>query len=391
MKKIKKMDYIVKTVCICSAILLSACSSKERNADTETQSNPINEESGKNEAPLALAKENANLDLTYMTVDEFVPDTGSWKVLTYSDLRAGEYGRSISGDIIEEWSSKGYSQDAVRDGSHISRYFDGDVYAELYTGGQMSFCRPGKIADLLGYSDPYYGDLRLLGKTVHEYDLSSNSDRLNEKYMIGNKEESIGEALLRMNEYIENNKLCKYGLGDIEYTIDKVRVFSLPGKDDSFGYVFDYGLMYEGVPIFCKSDKLGVHSAVELQKNDGKKKRIFGSDHFGIGTCSEDGVEYMWTPIPVGTTPTVKEIDKIISLDEALKIASDYLANNHVFTVGNVQLLYAITCGERYTPDYTITVEPIWRIAVTDLDTAKYSIMYLNISAYDGYIMIEVG
>lgn len=396
-------------------------SSTTENGDRKVYNSDISDISS--EVDSSISKENrGNLDDSKAVITEYKPKSGVWKQLFYrikTDLVDDVNKRlpaMVEGLGYTYDSSYGYyniydsinglkifyiDEDLPAEYSKIANYVvynSDDIHLEYNIGGKIEIWFPTAAQNIIPHDEsrwPWSVLFRDGGEDKGDYDLTDKSEILEKKYRVGTKEQSIGEAAKRVLSYIDSIGVSELKSTIFDYVNGRVTVKQF--TDEQYGYLFTYDLNYDGVPII---DSCGYHDTRFVKENidDYEYIKTVVPVCYLAGTYSDNGCDYFWTGPCAFYEPEISEIgDSIMSYADAKKIVSDFLSPNHTFDVDSAELQYAfiqeaetkVTESTINNGIYTSSVEPVWRFTISHLNTADRSLLYVNVIARTGEIMLE--
>jgi len=365
-----------------------------------------------------------NLDDTGVVVKEYTPDSGTWKKLTYNTMpdlvedaktRLPELVNVMGYDFVV---SKAYYNIWVTadngtgiqykprldeevpyeilEGADWAVYDGEDIHLEYNIAGRTEIYYPGTAEEY--YQPDEKNDellnLRLTGTTVGEFDLEKNPEFLDKVYHVGNIDQSIGEASKRMLFYLDKAPR-EINPGIFEHVNGKVTVKRF--GEDRYSYLFRYQLIYDGVPLISEGGHHDTRFVKENIEQYDYIKTVVPVGYY-LGTYSDNGCDYVWTETRTIYKPEIVELGKeVMSYDKAKKIVSEFLSQNHVFTVDEAVLQYAmIQEAETKITEETVnggvnvvSILPVWKFTISNLNVGDRTFLYVYILTTTGEVTLE--
>ena len=171
---------------------------------------------------------------------------------------------------------------------------------------------------------------------------------------------TIGEAV----DYFENHYLSdlyERELNNLSLKVNEVKVHKI--SNEHYYYLFDYSVCYGGIPYDSKGEI--------VTYADISSKYTLSGEAVMLGTDNVDIVTNMIL-LPVTETNLV---EGIISLYDAVQIASEKLSDKVVFDVNKAELIYA---GDRNTELLTASLSPKWKFTLLNPNDGKFYATYVD-------------
>lgn len=342
-----------------------------------------------------------NLDYENAVVIENVPNSGQWKKLSYERLAFGEkfadklvkvaadYGVAIDkNDIMVARYNSTYTDikplsevdltkyenslynDAFKDYPYAAMFYNSD---ELYihtipsVKNWIELDNKKNISSVLGKDWDGFGAWRPGDDRTSEHYVDPNDE--NATCVLNGKTVKVADAVRNAQKIAsESDVFPKFFDRDV---INKISVFTYENGNQGLWIEFTYA--FDGVTYISPPDH---RFDVSLESDPAY------SVHFFCGMLTENSIDWIWQyGFDSATTYTIEDCEININREDALKLVSQKLSDDDMFTVGKIQLLYA----DRVT-DSEICVEPTWMIYIHDKNLTGSNRMFAYVSAVDGTI-----
>ncbi|MBQ8790327.1 MAG: hypothetical protein IJZ51_03335 [Ruminiclostridium sp.] len=171
---------------------------------------------------------------------------------------------------------------------------------------------------------------------------------------------TIGEAV----DYFENHYLSDLyegKLNNLSLKVNEVKVHKISGEH--FYYLFDYSVCYNGIP-YDGNGEIVTYADISSKYTLSGEAVMLGADNVDIVTNM--------ILLPVTKT---NQVEGIISLYDAVQIASEKLSDKVVFDVNKAELIYA---GDRNTELLTASLSPKWKFTLLNPNDGKFYATYVD-------------
>ena len=171
---------------------------------------------------------------------------------------------------------------------------------------------------------------------------------------------TIGEAV----DYFENHYLSDLyegKLNNLSLKVNEVKVHKISGEH--FYYLFDYSVCYNGIP-YDGNGEIVTYADISSKYTLSGEAVMLGADNVDIVTNM--------ILLPVTKT---NQVEGIISLYDAVQIASEKLSDKVVFDVNKAELIYA---GDRNTELLTASLSPKWKFTLFNPNDSKFYATYVD-------------
>ena len=171
---------------------------------------------------------------------------------------------------------------------------------------------------------------------------------------------TIGEAV----DYFESHYLSDLyegKLNNLSLKVNEVKVHKISGEH--FYYLFDYSVCYNGIP-YDGNGEIVTYADISSKYTLSGEAVMLGADNVDIVTNM--------ILLPVTKT---NQVEGIISLYDAVQIASEKLSDKVVFDVNKAELIYA---GDRNTELLTASLSPKWKFTLLNPNDGKFYATYVD-------------
>lgn len=401
----KPGNYFKRGACLCFAVLLalSGCSKDETSDSSDGQSGSATVNTGTPEKPQYV---NLNLDNTVVT--EHSPLSGEWKILrfdvplitpdTFTVLKeAAEAfgGYEPNGDNVlchVFFAENPVKEDDVMDITYnemkddyyekttFMRYVGDDFYMDVYRGGRIEAYNRKTLREILGIThertwswSPDWND----NQTIKSYDFRNGAE-IADHYPLNGADVSVSGAAKYAGELLNSRQLPHISSKLFTYTPLSASVLKYNG--DIYAYNLIFQLNYDGVPLDA--------SFTAGDKTAGLDNKGLSSEPLHTLMLTGSSVDWIWTPDINDITLVSQETCGIkIDYNEACRLVSEALSQEHVFPVSEAELLY---CSRLLYEDSTernvtgYTLEPMWQFSLrTDTQLGG---LCVNVNAVTGEV-----
>lgn len=166
------------------------------------------------------------------------------------------------------------------------------------------------------------------------------------------------------------------------YTPLSVGVYQFSNNKNAYAYDLDFQLNYDNVPI----DASNSADAPTLDSNDMFSNKI----HLSMFTPSS--IDWIWSS-PIGfEAPTIQEeCELTIDFDDACRIISERLSQDHVFKIKKAELIYSVRAvynDSEQSPSTEYIIEPSWQFSFAT-GTQEYGRLCANVNAVNGNLNLR--
>ena len=332
-------------------------------------------------------------EIEYLSVDEALQKQSNALENKYDNLTLPKSIETIDGNKLYIITSK-LSDSVTQENKEDFVMLMGDFTGKSYEVSQID--DEFKVQMDL-YDDEYIGSYTSLGsfdltkkttataritnRTGQETVINANNADLNASYNIGGEEYNLSEALELSDKFLDE-KISKYLKGDESYMLNYIQVCETYGEKeihytDQIGndYIYDAQMdntVPEGVALpektnyYCFIYALtvdGVPVSVNTDFSDENEKGYMRGSYLAVTISKKGEVGSVSLNRYFDSTNKEPVNQKIISLDSALWMASDYLAGYRKYEVSQSGLSYC--CVTKYGEE-EITYRPMWRIVLEE-------------------------
>lgn len=353
---------------------------------------------------------NSNLDFIGAVINQNAPDNGQWYIYKFKKYQtsvdsadhlqeAAEalgfnefdpqkviYRIFVSSNTTEDRSYKDIADNGANN-AQFTRFCTDDYYIHIEDTGSMTFNNRRSLKNVIeeqwvlellssdtgDYWMPQIGGTKL----VKRYDISDTNGLL-EEYNLNGKTVSVKDELEYAGELINSKRLPHLISTFFTYKPLEIRVYQ--HTPDKYGYYFIFQLHCDGVPL----DGSSTANIAENENNNLYASRI----HIYFADDKTPG--YIWTGSLYGDAPISEEPCEIkIDYEDACRILSENLSQEHIFKVESAELIYCIDGGGK-NPDNNIfnTVKPMWQFIITNTGM-QYSTICVDIDTVSGEMFIR--
>ena len=404
----RRCDMIKRLLClsIVTVAILTGCVSvdSDNNTTEDTKSNFTQDTD--NITDESKQEKYSNLNFSDAKLNEYKPESGEWYAMECKLIDLEDEGETLLQTVLDELGEELTPEDAYfsyivvdkdtgyaerhtytlaekntadgfeKKGADILAFDNGTVHVEINCGGQIDYWFPKK-SSLVSGEDPQ-NPIRFFsyGNNSCTYDLEDTPANYDMRYLVGNKEQSIGEAAERLKKTLNDSDVFRTNTMSLyAKSVDVMKY-----KSGSYGYWYTFGYEYDGVPLlyhiwFADGEQISNHVVV---------------NGLGLyaGTFSDNGLDGMWS---IGgfqiLKPEIRKIGEVIDYDKACSIVSELLTDKHVFDVNNVTLQYA-EIADISGAGEGATIAPVWIFELTHLNRSNWGAMYVIINAETSEVMI---
>lgn len=197
-------------------------------------------------------------------------------------------------------------------------------------------------------------------QVIEENILSTDSD--NVEYELNSGKVNLKEAI----DYVENEYIQQFGLNsELGINVPSTDVYKV--NEDVYGYHFNARLTYKDIPFDSVKGSFGSSAS-----SDGNEYKLPICHLFMVDEKNVDfllGFDFSYFYKETGN------INKIVSAEQAIKIASDTLTDNVQFDLKSAELVYSQTYKDNDLKSSTYFARPEWKIkAINPNDSYTYAV-----------------
>lgn len=346
-----------------------------------------------------------NLDYANAVVTENVPISGQWRRLMYKNLRFGEksadklvkiaadYGVTIDkndimlGTVKYTIDTKPLSETDLAQYDHLMHTadypFDGmfycsdDLYIETtpHIGNWIELNNNKNLSSVLGIENKDFGPWRPgigpgIGVASEQY-VDPNDETAT--CVLDGKTVKVADALRNALKIISESDVFPKGF-DTEVR-NNIGLYTYENGNQALWIDITYTL--DGVTYMSPSPHY-----IDVSRDIDRDYSV----HFHCGMLTENTIDWIWSTDFDGETEVMSRDCEInISREDALKLVSFKLDRDDMFTVSEIQLVYA---DRRVSGGNALCIEPTWMFCLSNNDSPKQEKQYAYVSAVDGTVQI---
>lgn len=216
-----------------------------------------------------------------------------------------------------------------------------------------------------GLGDIYPASASLQYKMVHNY-LSGKRQGDDVEINLKDGKVKLSEMETRVLEYLNNDFFIKVP-ENITFTIGNAKTI-VNGEYEALSFVVRR--CYKGIPF-----EYGNSSAMGSFIDD------IGHDSGEIAYVTSDSPDTLLSLGQIqGTIVETASISKIISVDGAIKILSEKIGENSIYTMKGIELIYRrCEMSEERTDGVYETLKPVWKFITINQNDRKYTLFYVDV------------
>lgn len=306
-----------------------------------------------------------------------------YMTIIYWDVKENET-QSVSLDKADEQQKNAAQYLYYNDGEYAESFVFTNYMLEL---GNYSVCT--KLTDNHNdYSHAPGGDYgRGQGLLYKRYDLTKD-DISGISYHLSDGDVTISDAVA----YVEKHMKEDYhfvGSKHLDYHVLGVTVRKL--KKNIYYYEFDIGTSYKGLPL--NSDDCHDMPKNPESGNEALTPEPFGTNSF-VSMFQKDRLGYIWSCRQSFELANVNQTyQKLLPLEEACRLLSDYLSENKTYEISSVELIYQteeeFESVHKASDGYiqSVHASPAYHFSVAKTGIAQYQgCLYFDVDAVSGKV-----
>lgn len=227
-----------------------------------------------------------------------------------------------------------------------------------------------------------------LGSLYKRYDLAKD-DISGISYHLSDGDVAIKDAIA----YVEKHMKEDYhfvGSKHLDYHVFGVTVRKL--EENTYYYEFDVSTSYKGLSL-NKDDCFYIPSDTESKKEDSLELEPFGANHL-VSMFQKDRLGFIWSCCESFETVTTNHTyQKLLSLEDACRLLSDYISDHKAYDISSVELIYQTEYeyNNKGTVPWgniqAVHASPAYHFTVAKTGLAQYrSRLYFDVDAISGKI-----
>lgn len=248
---------------------------------------------------------------------------------------------------------------------------------------------PTKLTgDDTDYSNQEYGYRgNNLGTLVKKYDLARD-DISGISYHLSDGDVSISDAIAYVEKHMKEDYYF-VGSAILDYHVFGVSVRQL--SEDTYYYEFDVSTSYKGIPL--NRDDCTYSRSEEQEKNeDPLQPWPFGTNHL-VTMFQKNRLGFIWSCCQNFESVKINdECQKLLPLDEACRLLSNYISENKSFQISSIELIYRTEFEyedvEKKELGYirSVHASPAYHFTVEKAGFVGYNGLYFDVDAVSGEV-----